>query len=55
MKTRERVELEKMLEWVIRKMFENHPDISFHWFDLRNAASNAWHEMTDENNKAKEQ
>lgn len=50
MKTRERVELENMLGWAIRKMFENHPEIEIGWEDVWMAAQSAWQEVMEKEN-----
>ena len=47
MKTRERVELENMLGWAIRKMYENHPEIAIGWEDVWMAAQSAWQEVME--------
>ena len=46
MDRKQRTELRGMIEWVINKMFENHPDIEFCWDDLRERAADAWMEVT---------
>ena len=50
MKTRERVELENMLGWAIRKMYENHPEIAIGWEDVWMAAQSAWQEVMEKEN-----